>query len=60
MRPPVFSAVSDKEIEELGECATKDCFTPFDIFNQYQTEDQMNEYDGFGCHRYAQLRDLAK
>ena len=35
VRPPLFSAVSDKEIEELGECATKGCFTPFDIFNQY-------------------------
>eukprot|EP00347_Sterkiella_histriomuscorum_P022996 403336353 len=59
VRPPLFEGVTPEEIADIGEFATKGGYTPFDIFNQYQTEDQMNEYDGLGCQRYRQLRDRA-
>ncbi|CDW86221.1 histidine acid phosphatase family protein [Stylonychia lemnae] len=59
VRPPLFEGISDEEVEALGDFATKGGFTPFDIFNQYQTEDQMNDYNGLGCKRYSQLRELS-
>jgi hypothetical protein len=49
--------VTVDEIKGLGEYATKGGITPFDIFNQYETEDQMNSFDGKGCPRYAQIRN---
>ena len=42
VRPPLMERVSAEEIREIGEYATKGGITPFDIFNQYETEDQMN------------------
>ena len=35
----MFEGISQEEIDDIGDYATKGGFTPFDIFNQYETED---------------------
>lgn len=45
---------------EIGDFAISGGVTPFDIFNQYEEDDQMLDVDGRGCPRYKALRDLLK
>ena len=60
VKPPLLERVSDEKIAELGEHATKGGITPFDIFNQYETEDQMNDVNGAGCPKYQALRSAVR
>jgi hypothetical protein len=60
VRPPLFEGVTPEEVAEIGEFATKYGFTPFDIFNQYESEDQMMDRDGLGCARYTDIRNILK